>query len=63
MKQHETEEEDMTVEDVIEAVNVTDDAVVEMLANLEDENSDEEGVAVEESLVSPNKIIKQNSQS
>ena len=47
MKQHETEEEDMTVEDVIEAVNVTDDAVVEMLANLEDENSDEEGAAAE----------------
>ena len=47
MKQHETEEEDMTVEDVIEAVNVTDDAVVEMLANLEDENSDEEGAVAE----------------
>ena len=53
----------MTVEDVIEAVNVTDDAVVEMLANLDDENSDEEDAAAEESSVSPCKIIKQNSQS
>ena len=42
LKQHETEEGDMTVEDVIEAVNVTDDAVVDMLAKLEDDNSDEE---------------------
>ena len=42
LKQHETEEGDMTVEDVIEAVNVTDDAVVNMLAKLEDDSSDEE---------------------
>jgi len=57
LKQHDTEEGDMTVEDVIEACNVTDDAVVDMLAKLEDEDSDEEGE------INPYKTIKQNSQS
>ena len=58
LKQHETEEGDMTVEDVIEAVNVTDDAVVDMLAKLEDDNNSDE-----ESEINPYKTIKQNSQS
>ena len=62
IKQHEVEEvkvemTDMTVEDVIEAVNVTDDdAIVAMIQNLEDEDSFEED---------PKNIniLKQNSQS
>ena len=62
IKQHDAEEEkvgmtDMTVEDVIEAVNVTDDdAIVAMIQNLEDEDSFEED---------PKNIniLKQNSQS
>ena len=53
----------MSVEDVIEAVNVTDDAVVEMLATLENHESDLEYSAYDESETKPHKIIKLNSQS